>query len=71
MIPYASYDYAKYRMQADQAEAAARRFRRDVHSRVAATHATPVFDAVGHGLIAIGTRLVSDPPEHPPRRRAA
>ncbi|HLU31678.1 MAG TPA: hypothetical protein VK088_07935 [Acidimicrobiia bacterium] len=29
-----------------------------------------VKDAIGHGLIALGSRLVTDPHEHP-RRRAA
>lgn len=68
MIPYSSYEFAKYRMHQAQEAAAARRLRR--LARTAGTSGTPVIDAVGHGLIAIGNRLVSDRSE-PPTRRAA
>jgi hypothetical protein len=68
MIPYSSYEFAKYRMHEAQEAAATRRLRRT--ARTAGPHGTPVIAAVGHGLIAIGSRLVSDRSE-PPTRRAA
>lgn len=71
MIPYSSYEFAKYRIHDNQSRAAALRFRRAVRTRTAGTYATPVIDSIGHGLIAIGSRLVSDRPEPPNHRRAA
>ncbi|MGH8911295.1 MAG: hypothetical protein ACRDVD_02190 [Acidimicrobiia bacterium] len=68
MIPFSSYEIAKYRMHQAQEVAAARGLRRT--ARTVGTYGTPVIDAVGHGLIAIGNRLVSDRSE-PPTRRAA
>ncbi|HJR90945.1 MAG TPA: hypothetical protein VJ938_00730 [Acidimicrobiia bacterium] len=69
MMPYQSYEIAKARVREAQESAEARRSRRAALNRAA--YGVGVIDAVGHGLIAIGSRLVSDPTDHPTHRRAA
>lgn len=71
MMPFHSYEVAKYRMHDSLDRAEARRLRRAARTGSMGAYSTGVIDALGHGLIAIGTRLVSDPASHPNHRRAA
>lgn len=71
MIPYQTYAIAKYRIEDSLVRAKRRRLRR---ADATGAYGTGVIDALGHGLIAIGSRLVADPaahPAHPSDRRAA
>lgn len=71
MMPYHSFEVAKYLMRDSQDRAEASRLRRAARTGAMGAYSTGVIDALGHGLIAIGTRLVSDPGAHPTHRRAA
>jgi hypothetical protein len=76
MMPYHSYGLAKYRIDEARERAALVRLRKDTgRDPIRPVHQpTGVIDAVGHGLIALGSRLVSDPSDHTPpsdTRRAA
>lgn len=74
MIPYQTYPLARYRMEEALTRAERRRLRRTARSKPAGAYQTGVIDALGHGLIAIGSRLVTDRPAHPtahPHGRAA
>jgi hypothetical protein len=76
MMPYHSYGLAKYRIDEARERAARARLRKDArrHPIRPVHQPTGVIDAVGHGLIALGSRLVSDPSDHAPltdTRRAA
>lgn len=71
MMPYQNYEIAKYRVRQAHDRAAAHHLRRSARDRAAGTYGTGVIEAVGHGLIAIGSRLISDPTEAPNHRRAA
>lgn len=70
-MTYLTYDIARSRMNTELGRAEARRSRRVTRGETIPTPGTAVFDAVGHGLIAIGTRLVSDPSDHRRDRHAA
>lgn len=70
MMPFHTYEFGRSRMREAERQAAKRRLVREATmspSRPAAS----VADAVGHGLIAIGARLVTDPHSHPTHSRAA
>lgn len=71
MMTYPAYDFAKARIQDSLARAEADRLRRTARTGVAGAYGAGVIDALGHGLIAIGARLVSDPAAHPTHRSAA
>lgn len=75
MIPYQTYQIGKYRMGDSLARAERRRMGRAARSGATGAYGTGVIDALGHGLIAIGSRLVADrpahPTAHPPDERAA
>jgi hypothetical protein len=71
MMPYQNYDIAKARVRDAQDRADAHRLRRLARTRAAGVPGLGVIDAVGHGLIAIGSRLVTDSTDHPNHRRAA
>lgn len=72
MMTYQTHAIAKYRIQEARDRAAARRLARAASSvGIADRGVIAVFDAVGHGLIAVGSRLVSDPSDHPTHHRAA
>lgn len=71
MMPYYAYDVAKYRMETAQVLAETRRFRRSARTGELDAYRAGVIDALGHGLIAIGSRLVADRAAHPNHRRAA
>ncbi|MGA7270002.1 MAG: hypothetical protein WB239_02915 [Acidimicrobiia bacterium] len=75
MIPYQTYPIARYRMGESLAHAERRRISRGARSGAIGAHGTGVIDALGHGLIFIGSRLVADrqdhPTAHPPSKRAA
>lgn len=71
MMPYHTYRVAKYRMETARSEAENRRLRRAAITGMPGAYGAGVIDAIGHRLIALGTRLVADPTEHPNHRRAA
>lgn len=71
MMPYHSYEVARYRMEDALSRAEAHRLRKAARTGSLGAYGTGVIDALGHGLIAIGARLVSDPTSHPTHRRAA
>ena len=71
MMPYQNYDIAKARVRDAQDRADAYRLGRLARERAAGAAGLGVIDAVGHGLIAIGSRLVTDSDDHPNHRRAA
>lgn len=71
MTPFLSYDLAKSLRSEDVARAERSRLRRAARTGSAGSYGSGVIDAFGHGLIAIGSRLVSDPGDHPAHRRAA
>lgn len=71
MMPYQNYDIAKARVRDAQDRADAHRLSRLARARAAGVAGVGVIDAVGHGLIAIGSRLVADSTDHPNHRRAA
>lgn len=75
MMPYHTYEIARSRIDDARDRAGRRRLARtsvSEHHRLG-HRPTGVVDAVGHGLIALGTRLVTDPADHriPAHRRAA
>lgn len=70
MIPQMSHRLAKSLRGDDLSRAEAAR-RWAAKSNGFGPEGPGVIDALGHGLIAIGTRLVSDPNAHPTHRRAA
>jgi hypothetical protein len=71
MIPHLSYRLARSLRSDDLSKAEASRLRRAARSGAPGPYGAGVIDALGHGLIAIGARLVSDPSDHPRHRRAA
>lgn len=71
MMPYQSYDVTRHRMNEARDRAELSRLRRAARSENHGAYGAGVIDALGHGLIAIGSRLVSDPAAHPNHRRAA
>lgn len=75
MIPYQTYPVARYRMEQARLSADHRRLRRTAGDGALGAYGAGVIDALGHGLIAIGSRLVTDrrahSPAHPGHRRAA
>ncbi len=71
MMPYQTYRVARYRMDEALRKAEAHRLRKAARTGAMGAYGTGVIDALGHGLIAIGTRLVSDRSSHPTHRRAA
>lgn len=71
MMPYLSPHLAEALREGDLARAERRRRRRAARAPEAGAYGPGVIDALGHGLIAIGSRMVSDPGEHPVHGRAA
>lgn len=71
MMPYQSYEIARYRMAEAIRRAEARRLRKAARGETVGAYGSGVIDALGHGLIAIGSRLVSDRSSPPNHRRAA
>lgn len=71
MMPYQTYEISRYRMQDARDRAEVRRLARAARTGAMGAYGSGVIDALGHGLIAIGSRLVSDPTSHPTHRRAA
>lgn len=71
MMSYYNYEIARAKTQQAQDRAETQRLRRLARSRAAATYGVGVIEAVGHGLIAIGSRLVSDSTDTPPNHRRA
>lgn len=71
MIPYYTSGVAESRINDARERAESRRLRRALRTGLAGSYGSGVIDALGHRLIAIGSRLVSDPIEHPTHRRAA
>lgn len=70
MMTYQSLTIANYRIEEARRQAAERRSARAA-APVPVRQTPAVIDAMGHGLIAIGSRLVSDPNDHRTHRRAA
>lgn len=70
MIPYQTYEVARSRIEEARARAEAARLRRAARTGAAGAYGSGVVDALGHGLIALGTRLLSDPAHHPNHRAA-
>lgn len=71
MMPYLSYDVTNHRIAQAQERAEASRLRRAARTGNHGPYGAGVIDALGHGLIALGSRLVSDPQDHPNHRHAA
>lgn len=71
MTPFLPHDLARSLRNEDLARAERSRLRRAARSGYPGAYGSGVIDALGHGLIAIGARLVSDPGDHPTHRRAA
>lgn len=71
MMPYLSPDIARSLRREDLERAERSRLRRAVRTGTPGPYGSGVIDALGHRLIAIGTRLVSDPADHPTHRRVA
>ncbi len=71
MTPVLSHDLAKALRSEDLARAEHSRLLRAARTGSPGAYGSGVIDALGHGLIAIGARLVSDPGDHPTHRRAA
>lgn len=71
MTPHLSHPIAKALKQGDLDRAERRRLRRAARTGAAGPYGSGVIDALGHGLIAIGSRMVADRAEHPTHRRAA
>ncbi|HEX2152785.1 MAG TPA: hypothetical protein VHL52_02285 [Acidimicrobiia bacterium] len=69
MIPYHTSGVAEARIREARETAEARRLRWASRTGLAGSYGAGVIDALGHGLIAIGSRLVSNSPSH--ARRAA
>lgn len=67
MIPFNYPAVATDRIRRAQEQSERRRLVRAADGRTSTALSAGVIDAVGHGLIAIGNRLIS----HPERRRAA
>jgi hypothetical protein len=71
MMPYMSYDVTNHRMNQAKERAEASRLRRAARSGHHGAYGAGVIDALGHGLIALGSRLVSDSHQDPKHRHAA
>lgn len=71
MTPFLSCDLTKSLRSEDLARAERSRLRRAARTGSPGAYGAGVIDALGHGLIAIGARLVSDPADHPTHSRAA
>lgn len=67
MMPYQTYAIARSRIEDAQSRAATRRMQKSYSREASRNHG--VADAVGHGLIALGSRLVADRTDHPPAHR--
>lgn len=71
MTPFLSHHLAKSLRTEDLARAERSRLLRAARTGSLGSYGSGVIDALGHGLIAIGSRLVSDPGDHRTHRRAA
>lgn len=71
MMPYLSYGVTNHRISQARERAEASRLRRAARTGNHGAYGAGVIDALGHGLIALGTRLVSDPDHHRNHRHAA
>ena len=71
MMTQLPYDLSKARRKQALTMAEKSRLRRARRQGEPDPYATGVIDALGHGLIAIGNRLVSEPDPHPRGHRAA
>lgn len=71
MMPYHIATVGRYRLAEARLAADRRRLRRTARTGVAGAYGAGVIDALGHGLIALGARLVADREQHPHHRRAA
>lgn len=71
MMPNLSYAVTQSRMQEARERAEASRLRRAARTGSPGAYGSGVIDALGHRLIALGSRLVADPDVHPFHGRAA
>lgn len=71
MMPYLPIQQLKSMRSQDLERAERSRLLRAARTGRPGAYGAGVIDALGHGLIAIGTRLVSDPNHHPNHRTAA
>lgn len=70
-MPYLPVHQLKSMRQPDLDRAERSRLLRAARTGRPGAYGAGVIDALGHGLIAIGMRLVSDPNHHPTHRSAA